>query len=189
MFFACSCIKMAVVECDSAAACIQYVCVHVFVVHTCMATCIFQHEVLLQLFPVQYYTCFQHTAEFKKCVLNNHQGYFMFCFFILYPQRKNSVKHTDIETCPVHVHIWIQHSVFNISSSESRNLLPFINTFFFLSAPRSSTVWRTRNEEETDLYGVLPQEHSEKRLQERGSLGTSDCRDGNLLVSTLTTIQ
>lgn len=43
----------------------------------------------------------------------------------------------------------------------------------YLSAPWSSTVWRTRNRED-EIYGVLLQEGREERLQERGNLVTSD---------------
>lgn len=52
--FARSHIKMAVVECDFKMV-LHPLCLCV-VVHTCMATFIFEHEVLLQLFPVQYYS-------------------------------------------------------------------------------------------------------------------------------------
>lgn len=71
------------------------------------------------------------------------------------------------------------YGVFNISSSESRK--SFSYSINVLSAPRSSTEQRTRNEEIWMRYGVLLQELSEKRLQERGSLVTSDCRAWDLL--------
>lgn len=57
-------IKMAVVECDlhdqQLLASVMFVCC------TCMATCLSLREVLLQLFPVQYYTCFVNTLQSLK---------------------------------------------------------------------------------------------------------------------------
>lgn len=75
---ACCYITMAVVECD-------------FMIssrlHPLMLVCLwYMHAWLLVYFSVrycssysqfQYYTRFQHTAEFKKCLLNIHRGCFM----------------------------------------------------------------------------------------------------------------
>lgn len=100
--------KMAV-ECDfMISSCLHPLCcVHVCVLwYTCMAICIFQREVLLQLFRVQHYTCFHHTAEIKKCLLNIHQGYFMFLSAM-----KNSVIRTHIEPSPVHTQFHTRHLI------------------------------------------------------------------------------
>lgn len=90
---------MAVVECDFMISNFLHPLCLCVLVHMCMATCIFQYEVLLQLLPVQYYTCFQHNAEFKKCLLNIHQGYLM--YFAL-SVRKTLTHILTLKTSPIH---------------------------------------------------------------------------------------